>query len=454
MLLAIDMSTPRRPVDPALALLLLLLAGHFAVIVACYEHPLITDEVYYVAKARYLAEHHRFAPIDPRALEVERGRAWGNSDWRPAGYPLLVAAISLGDFRDPAGALRLRVTIVQFLMVAAALLALYRLAVDCGVEGRARYAAAVLLALPPWTFAVVNEIGPDPENLALVTFGLIALGRKRVVPAAILLSLTFFFRPEMIVLPPVLIGFALLAWHRTTFWRDAVVAASIYLALVGVQVAYRTALTGRPGVFGGLHIYNRGAFDWANTWVGTEKETYDFVYNLGEALPARVPDRAFDSDAERAAVERIVARVRARGVYAAEDDAEFERLAQEKARAHPLRVLALRGWHTVHLWLNVEQNNPLLEAMARVPRALRLPVWGALLLLRLAALALAAMAGLRAFRGRTDAVSRFVLLFLFFAVVRSLFIGAVLNWNVHRYVLSAWPPVLWCAAAALRPRQS
>ena len=26
--------------------------------------------------------------------------------------------------------------------------------------------------LPPYVFAVVNEIGPDPENLALVAFGL------------------------------------------------------------------------------------------------------------------------------------------------------------------------------------------------------------------------------------------------------------------------------------------
>lgn len=448
------MSTPRRPVDPALALLLLVLAGHFAVIVACYRHPLITDEVYYVAKAQYIAEHHRFAPIDPHALAAERGLEWGNSDWRPPGYPLLVAALSLGDFRDPAGALRLRLTIAQFLMVAASLVALYRLAVACGVGGRARFAAALLLAIPPWTFAVVNEIGPDPENLALVTFGLIALGRKRIALAALLLSLTLFFRPEMIVLPPVVIGFALLMWRRPTFWRDAVIAASIYLALVGAQVAYRTAMTGQPGVFGGLHIYNRGAFDWANTWVGTEKETYDFVYNLGEALPARVPERAFDSAAERAAVERIVERVRARGAYTAEDDAEFERLAREKTRQHPLRVLALRGWHTVHLWLNVEQNNPLLAAMANVPRAVRLPLWGALLLLRLAAIALAGIAGVRALRAPATAANQFVLLFLFFAVVRSLFIGAVLNWNVHRYVLSAWPPVLWCATAALRPRES
>lgn len=433
--------------DPALWLLVAILALHGAVILTHYRHPLITDEFYYVAKARYLAEHHRFAPIDPHALAAERGLEWGNSDWRPPGYPLLLAAISLGDFSDPAGALRFRVTLAQFAMVAAALLALYRAAVQAGAPP---YAAALLLGVPPWTFGVVNEIGPDPENLALVAFGLLALGQRRIALGTLLLSLTLFFRPEMIVLPPIIVVIALLLWRRKTFLRDAAVAAAVYLLVVGAQVAYRTSFTGKPGVFGSLHIYNRGAFDWANSWLGTEKETYDFVYLLGEGRPARVPERAFDSAAERAAVEQIVERVTARRRYTADDDAAFEVLAREKQRQHPIRVLLLRGWHTVHLWLNLETNNPLLGAMAHVPRPIRLPIWGALLLLRLAALLLAAIAFVRALRGQGD---RLVLLMMSYAIARSLLVGAVLNWNVHRYALSAWPPVLWCACMALRPQR-
>jgi hypothetical protein len=454
--------------DPALWLLVAILAAHGAIIFTHFRHPLITDEVYYVAKARYLAEHHRFAPIDPHALAAERGLEWGNSDWRPPGYPLLVAAISLGDFSDPAGALRFRVTLAQFLMVAAAMIALYRAAVQAGAP---RYAAAILLGVPPWIFAVVNEIGPDPENLALVAFGLLALGKNRIALGTFLLSLTLFFRPEMIMLPPIIVAIAIVlgppapgegrclqdgaphpplrgtfsphAGRRTT---DAAVAAAIYLLLVGAQVAYRTSFTGKLGVFGGLHIYNRGAFDWANSWLGTEKESYDFVYALGEGLPARVPERAFDSAAERAAVEQIVARVVERRRYTAEDDAAFEALARAKQRDHPIRVVLLRGWHTIHLWLNVETNNPLLGAMSSVPRPVRLPIWGALLLLRIAALVLAAAS----LRGNVD---RLVILMMSYAIARSLLVGMVLNWNVHRYVLSAWPPVLFCACVALRPRR-
>src|SRR4051812_10529005 len=123
--------------DPALWLLVAILAVHGAIILTHYRHPLITDEVYYAAKARYIVEHHRFAPIDPHALAAERGTESGNSDWRPPGYPLLVAALSFGDVGDPASALRLRVTIAQFAMVAAALLALYRTAVSAGANGYA-----------------------------------------------------------------------------------------------------------------------------------------------------------------------------------------------------------------------------------------------------------------------------------------------------------------------------
>src|SRR6185295_5368330 len=117
------------------------LSAHVLVIVTHFRHPLITDEIYYVAKARYIIEHHALAPADPRSLAVERGTAWGNSDWRQPGYALFLAAVSLGDFSDPAGALRLRVTIVQFLFVAGSLVALYRAAARV-LTPRARWAAA------------------------------------------------------------------------------------------------------------------------------------------------------------------------------------------------------------------------------------------------------------------------------------------------------------------------
>jgi len=454
------MSTPRRLGDPALVLLLAILAAQFALLVTNYRHPLITDEVYYVGRARTIAEQHRLAPIDPDALAVERGERAGNSEWRPPAYPLLVAAISLGDFSDPAGALRLRVTIVQFAMIAAAIAALYAFALRFGLRGRARYAAAVLLAAPPWVFAFLNEFGPDPVNAALIVFALIAFatyvtrpesGVRPLAIGTLLATLTLFFRPEMIALAPPLVLIALLL-RGSVRWRHAVAAAAIFCAIVAVQVAYRTSATGTLGVFGPVRILNRGAFDWANSWFGTEKETYDFVYAVTERQIATVPDRAFDSAAERDEVRQIVERVHASGVYGAADDAEFERLAREKQRQHPIRTLIVRASHAVQVWLNLETNFQLLAAMASVPRAIRLPFYGALLLLRIAALVLAGVALVRATARPRTAAGSVVLLFLSFAILRTILIAVVLNWNVHRYIMPAWPPLLWCACVALLPR--
>jgi hypothetical protein len=460
------MPTSPRRFDPWLVLLLAILAVHAGIVLTHYRHPLITDEVYYVAKGQYLAEHHRFAPADPISLAVERGEVWGNSDWRPPGYAIFLALISGGDFSDPAGALRLRVTVAQLLMVAASLLALYRVSVAAGAP---RYAAAILFGAPPWTFFAINEIGPDPENVFFVTCALLLLWRwiigKRhgmwwLISATAVTTVALFFRPEMIVMPPLLVAAAMLLRTRVArvSIRQLAAAALVYCALVGLEVAYRTWFTGRAGIFGGQHVYNRGAFDWADTWLGTEKETYDFVYAIGEGKPAHLPERAFDSAAERDEVLRLAARIAARGRYTAADDDAFARLARQKKRDHPLRVVLLRGWHTVHLWLNVENNTPLLEALSPVPRAVRRPFYGALLLLRVAALVLACVSLVRAVRelrlGRFDDYTLLVLLLLFYVAARSALTGLVLNWNVHRFVLSAWPPLLCCAAIALRNMSS
>jgi hypothetical protein len=438
-----------------LLLLLALLAIHFAIVLRHFEHELITDEHYYVGKARAIAGHGGLVRADPLSIAVERGETWGTSDWRPQGYPLLLVAVSLGDFSDPAHALRLRMTVLQFLLVAAVLVHAFFLAPR-------RYLSALILGLPPWTFAFVNELGPDAVNVAVVWVALLLLWRYvqapsagRMLLAALVFSLTLFIRPEMIAMPPLMVGIALLLRFRHTplaaLVRHAIVAAAAWSALVGVQAAYHTWATGQRGIFGGLHITNAGAFAWANNWWGTEKETYDFVYALTEAREMQLPERAFDTAAEREEVMRVITRVRQRGSFTAEDDAVFARLAVEKKRAHPIRSVVLRGWHALNMWLNTEQNSPLLNAMAAVPRMVRLPVWGALLLLRWAILTLASVAFVRAWRQR-DALSLLIVVMCAYALVRTTFIGAVLNWNVHRYVLSAWPPVLWCACMALRRR--
>lgn len=447
-----------------LLLLLALLGVHFVTVLSHYQHPLVTDEYYYVAKARHIAETGSFSPADPSAVAVEAGSAYGTSDWRPPGYPLFLAAISQGDFGDPATGLRLRATIVQFIGVAGTLIALFVIAIESGIRGLRRYAAAALTGTPPWTFAFVNDLGPDALTVPMVAASLLLLWKYVTAPqplawplvaAAFIAGCALFFRPEMIVTAPFLVAVAFALGPGR--WRGRlghlVAAAALWGAMVGLQAAYHTWHTGIPGVFGGLHIVNAGAFAWVKTWPGTEKEAYDFVYAITEARPASLPARAFDDAHEQAEVLTVVARIQARGHYLQEDDAFFASMAEKRRRARPLRAHLLRGWHSVNMWFNIENNSPLLTALSRVRRAVRRPFYGALVLLRLLIIALAAAAVVRcvhAFaRGNATAYDLLLVLLTSYAVFRTLFVGVALNWNVHRYILSAWPPVLWVACYAL-----
>jgi len=450
-----------RRLDFALLLLLALLAAQLALTVAYYHHPLVTDEFYWTKNARYLVEHGRFPPIHPAALAAGKGQAWGTADYRPQGFTVFAALCSLGDFAQPATTFRLRVTVAQFVLLAAILVWLYRIAVRAAVS---RWTAALLLGVTPWTFEFVNDIGADSLNAIVVSLALLLLWRWIAEPgrgaaamfwASLAASVPLLIRPEMIVLAPCIIGLAvLLRWPPSA--RELVAALSAFVIVTAAQVAYRTRLTGEPGIYGKLHIVNMGAFQWANTWPGTEKEGYDFVYLLTEGKAVPLPARAFGDDNERARVERIVHRVAASGRYTQQDDAEFEQLAQERRRGHPFLVASLRLWHAAHLWLNNENPNPILVALAPVPRTVRRPIYGSLLLLRLVLYALACLATVRAFRrwraGKADAFDRLTLLMASFILARTVLIGPILNWKVHRYVLAAWPAMLWCACAALRPR--
>lgn len=447
--------SPSRSADPALALLLALLVGQFVVVLTHYQQHIGNDEDYWSAKGRYIAEHHRFAPLDPHALAVEGGREWGNSDWRPQGYALFVAIVSGGDFHDIPGDLRLALTVTQFLLLATILVALYQLAARAGAH---RWLAALILGLSPWTFEFVNRIFADPLNAFVATLGLILLWRSNIFLGTLVFSTTLLLRPEMFVLPPLMAVIAILLRGRPR-WRDFGLAAAAFALVAGAQLGYRASVNPSGGVYGGLHISNSGAFHWANTWPGTEKEGYDFVYVLTEGrTPPPLPARAFAHQGERNRVSAIVSRVVASHTYLQSDDAAFEQLARERRQRAPVTVALLRLWHAAHLWVNLENPDPLLGALARLSRAERRPILGGLLALKLAIFALAAVAAARALArlrgGIADTYDRLTLLMASFIAGRTLLIGLMLNWKVHRYALAAWPAMLWCAVAALRPSRT
>jgi hypothetical protein len=436
----------KRPLWVLVALLL----AHFSIIVRHHARPLITDELYYAAKARYVAEHHTFPRAGPRERDIAAGRVWGTTDWRPPGYPVFLALVGGSDI-DHDEALRLRVTIVQFLLLAALLIATFLF-----VDARARWPAALLFGLSPWPFEFANDIGPDAINAFLIGTALLLFWRTRGAAwsfvAMLMASATLLFRPEMIAMAPV-IAFVVWFLRRERRWRDALAMLFAFAIIVSVQVAYRTAFTGEPGVFGPLRLTNAGAFAWTRTWLGTEKEAYDFVYAVTEGRRADLPSRAFGDAREREEVARAVRMAHERG-YSPEVDAIFTAVAEKRRREKPLLVAAVRAMNVVQLWIHLETNPPILDALTPVPRIIRRPILGILLLLKIAAVILGCIGAGQALRkwrhGEADALDALTILMFAYVVARTLLTGVVLDWRVHRYVASAWIPMLWCASIPCR----
>jgi hypothetical protein len=436
-------------------LLLLLICQAALLIGAGLRNPLFGDEPYYVAKAKYFFDHLRFERASAEEQAIERGERWGDSDWRPQGYPLFLAAIGMGDF--DASSLRPRVTAVQFVLLAAAVWLLF--------ESLARHdqvrplVAAALLGGVPWPYDDVALLSPDSLTASVTLVSVLLLWRSamRQSPAltfagALLLSSTALLRPEMIALAPVILLVAGLLRNRDRgmFLKRGAACAGAFVIVVAAQVAYRYEFTGRgPSLFGGLHISDGGPFAWVHTWLGTENEAYNFVYGLRNGqLRDDLPARAFSDDEERRVVRGALRTVRERG-YGPDIDAAFQQLAEKRKREHPfVAIVATRLWHTVHLWVNVEMNGQLLQALAHVPRMVRRPILGGLVLLKLALLALFLA---RVMRVKESAVPELIILLAAVVIGRTLLIGLGLNWMVHRYVLMAWLPLVGCAATARLP---
>ncbi len=441
-------SAPRSqpPNASAAATLLLgaLLTVQILLAIRSATGPLAGDEPYYAAKARYFAEHHRFAPASSSELAVESGRRWGVSDWRPPGYPLFVAFVAGRNF-DPPG-LHRRVAAIQSGLMAIAIILVFRTIARL-TSNRSHLAIAAALGVAPWPFEFTTLIGPDSLTASVSAIGLVVLAsavRKSSARAAfagaLLLSITFTFRPETIVLPPLLIVAAALlsSRHRRHIFLAGVGAFAIVLA---GQCAYREAFVGRLQVFGPQRLPDQGAFDWAGTWIGTEHENDYFVFSLRNGQGARsVPDRAFGDAAEQAAFETIINRVQREGGYSETDDRAFAALARKRWHDHPVTVLAARLWHPIHLWVNSETNSQLLAAFTRVPRRVRQALLGMLLLFKLAAIAAFAFAVVQTVRkGPAEPFSALCILFV---VVRTVLIGVILNSQGHRLMVSDWTPLL------------
>jgi glycosyltransferase involved in cell wall biosynthesis len=426
------------------------------------------DEALYYEKAAFVFEHRTLPRLSVQDSAAQREPTFhGDSDWRPFGWPLTLAALHAGT-STPLRLDRTRVFLFQFSVAALLTGMLFRVALRCFGE---RHALLFALALggAPWLFGFAGTMGPDSTAAVLTGAGLLLLGtsasqphERRALLVLVLgvgcLSLAFLLRPEAIALVAPVATLAILLRPGSGRWRlkAAVSGSLVFSAVLALQVGSRLLVAGRLEVFGPVRFFDAGAFRWVHTWFNTEVAAYDsFVYRLadGKARVEDLPARAFTDDEERQSIARAVRLASERG-FGSEVDRIFDSVARKREMAHPFtRIVLTRVARTAQMWLNTQTGSAWLFALSKVSRVVRWPVLGSLLALKGAVLSLCVWgivaSAQRARNRRIDSGDAVTLVMGSYVALRTLLVGMVLGWGVHRYMLSAWPGVYWCAMAGV-----
>jgi len=272
-------------------------------------------------------------------------------------------------------------------------------------------------------------------------------------------------RPDGALLASVIGGF--LAWRlvRAAPRRPAAVAAAIFLAAALAPLAPWTARNWRlfhrfqplapryanaPDEFVAMG-FNR----WIKTWIVDFISVQSVYWRVdGEPLQfSDIPARAFDSAEQRERTQRLIAAYNRELALTPEMDAEFARLAEERARRAPLRYyLGLPALRIADMWLR-----PRAELLPLDPAWWRcdLDPYDCSISIFLGAINLAfiAAAVMGACKLRHARSAPLLWMLLAFVLLRSLFLGILEN-PEPRYALECYPAVLVLAAAGFSRRRA
>jgi hypothetical protein len=429
------------------------------------------DESYYAGKALALQSLHQFPRVPPPEFgNPFPSKFWGNTDWRPPGYAILLAAVTYPDVRM--ATTRERIAWIQFCGVATVLTILFFLAVNPSDRTGWALSAALVLGASPWPFAFTTLIGPESTVLVFATAGAVLLGvftagagkRTLLVLGIGCLSLSFLFRPEgiVLVLYMAFLALAVRCTHeqsgRANFWKNAGAAALPFLLVLSLQVCYRMTVAERVEVFGPVRFVNEGAFAWIHTWLNTEEGGYDrFAYRLVDGKPAlsELPARAFRDDWEKAQIGKALGALDRGYPYDETIDKIFAQVARKRRHEAWFGSGVIpQASRMLQLWVNRATNTQWLSFLATTPRAFSRTVVGALLAAKLLLLAAAALGILNvatvALSRKPDRTETFTLMFGGYVVGRTVVIGVGLGWMVARYMVPAWPALLWCSLIGFR----
>jgi hypothetical protein len=449
----------------SLGVLLIILGGQLAL---AWSHATKTmvpvgDEYDYYDRAMYLVQHGEFRPFSEIDRQIVDGEVFGYGNFRPPGYPVILALTGLDapTFLQ----LRRRMVVIQSFAIALVVICLY-VGISAMIgDPRWLLAVSVVLGVQPWcfefsSFLITESLTASLCGLALIGLALFVVQENRgrsilwFAAAVALFSLSFMLRPEMIVLVPALVIFAIIL--RTRQPQEvtilSLVALMIFLMFVAANVAYRIQIEGRPAIFGEFVHRAPGLHEWSKTWIGTQKLRHAAVYDgyKGAFDPERLPDRAFADDTERRHILSAYQRLQDSKEYDEEVDNAFQIMARKRmSDSWLMNVVAVRLWNVGNLWLNLETNSQLLDFLSLFSPTLRKALLACLLVLKIGLVfgAISAIPMLhRNLKERPPIWCDYLtMLALVFIVVRSLLIGVIIGEYLHRYMTPAWPALLWCS---------
>jgi 4-amino-4-deoxy-L-arabinose transferase-like glycosyltransferase len=199
-----------------------------------------------------------------------------------------------------------------------------------------------------------------------------------------------------------------------------------------------------------------GFYEWTQTWLVKFHDAYSVSWKVGEKSPIdinSIPEYAFDSDAERTQVGKLIDEYNKRSLITPTLNFQFAQLANERAARHPVRTYILipteRAWWTWftpriellpysgNLWpMREAWHNNATEFSATLGLGVLNYIYAGMVLI-----------GAWKFRGRAG-----ISFLLAFIVIRTVFLTQ-LQTVEPRYVMECFPVVLaLCALAWTKPR--
>ncbi|MGA8042895.1 MAG: hypothetical protein WCA37_08845, partial [Terracidiphilus sp.] len=294
---------------------------------------------------------------------------------RLPGYPLFLAACFRVFGLDNYGAVAW-VQIVLELLGCLLLADVARRIAPAGLGGWSARATLWLAALCPFTAVYAATPLAEGPTLFLIAVALWAAVRFAAQPAwsmALVFTTTVtsvaLMRPDGVLVALALAPVVAFAGPLTARRRAAMAVACLLLAALpfGVWTARNwrvfhvvQPLAPRSATDPGDPVYP-GWEQWVRTWCLDFVSTYEVYWNVpGSPLDVgQLPERAFDTPAQRAETEALAAAYNGNGYRLTPAiDAGFARLAAERAAAHPWRThVLLPLGRMADMWLRPRVEN-------------------------------------------------------------------------------------------------